>query len=246
MVQTKPDDERDQRLFDDIASHGWHMISIGEDDDGPAYSFTVGVFHSFGFPEICLAGISDIEVAGQILNAIVETMKEGETLDDWVASDEILEDYTCVFREVPLSLHEENFGYAVWYYERAPFPVLQCVWPDADGFYPWNEEFDAASVDQQPVLSGDSEWPFLEAKNLGVITTSRVLEEGLPILLVAHEDDGDWQFLCGTTNDLDHAQFVGLESLLELDPTLAQLHDLPRGWSAQRDDPSDDWERTKA
>ena len=60
-----------------------------------------------------------------------------------------------------------------------------------------------------------AKWAFADPPNLGVIPTVRVLEEGLPILLVTHdEDDGGWQFLCGTTNDAERGRIVGLDSIV--------------------------------
>jgi len=59
------------------------------------------------------------------------------------------------------------------------------------------------------------------------LTTTKVLDEGYPILLVTHdEDDGVWQFLCGTTNDPEDGRVVGLDCIYNLDPTVAQLSDL--------------------
>lgn len=46
-----------------------------------------------------------------------------------------------------------------------------------------------------------SEWPFADPTDTLAYTTNRVLNDGYPILLVSHDDDGDWQMLCGTTND---------------------------------------------
>ena len=53
MVRTKPEDDYDRKLLADIKSHGWHLIGIDDDDEGPAYVFSVGMFHTLGHPEIC-------------------------------------------------------------------------------------------------------------------------------------------------------------------------------------------------
>ena len=45
-----------------------------------------------------------------------------------------------------------------------------------------------------------SEWPFSDPTDVAAISTRRVIEEGYPILLVTHDEDGDWLILCGTTN----------------------------------------------
>jgi len=87
------------------------------------------------------------------------------------------------------------------------------------------------------------DWPFDEPENLAVITTRQVLEEGRPILLVTHdEDDGGWQFLCTLTNDPSDARVVSLKSVLDRDPSIAQIAKLPVGWRASRREKGFAWE----
>jgi hypothetical protein len=64
-------------------------------------------------------------------------------------------------------------------------------------------------------------------------TTNRVLQRS-PILLVSYDEDGDWQFLCGTTNKLGDGALVGLREILARDVALSQVADLPEGRTAQR------------
>ena len=88
------------------------------------------------------------------------------------------------------------------------------------------------------------EWPFEESPNVAVITTVKVLEQGHPVLLVTHdEDDGAWQFLCGTTNDTDDGRVVGLREMVQMDASLKDLADLPLGWRTWRATPADTWHR---
>ena len=87
-------------------------------------------------------------------------------------------------------------------------------------------------------------WPFKDDPFSDALTTIRVLEDEEPILLVSHDaDDGMWQVLCGTTNEPDDGRLTCLGCLLELDPTLAEIADLPRGWEAYRDVVGGEWHR---
>jgi hypothetical protein len=88
-----------------------------------------------------------------------------------------------------------------------------------------------------------SDWPFSDPDNAAAFTTVQVLHHGFPVLLASHDADGDWQFLCGTTTELDDCQIVCLGCALLRDPTLAELADLPLGWAAERDDASSPWRR---
>jgi hypothetical protein len=39
-----------------------------------------------------------------------------------------------------------------WYYKGSDFSVLQLVWPDKKGIFPWQIGFNPAFVHAQPVL----------------------------------------------------------------------------------------------
>lgn len=124
--------------------------------------------------------------------------------------------------------------------------MLQCLCPDKNHKYPWDSEFNAQMAESQPILATKGGWPFNEAKNSGVLTTNRVIEEGYPILLVTHDDDGDWQFLCGTINQPENGRLVCLRNIVEDHPSVADLADLPMGWRAVRDAPDQPWQRCES
>jgi hypothetical protein len=84
---------------------------------------------------------------------------------------------------------------------------------------------------------------FSEPHDLGVLTTIRVLE-GAAIVMVSHdEDDGGWQFLCGTTGDPADGRIVHLQDIIDRDPTVEEVSDLPLGWIAYRSAIGESWTR---
>lgn len=92
----------------------------------------------------------------------------------------------------------------------------------------------------------EEDWPFDQAENVAAITTVQVLERRLPILRVTHsDDDRSWAFVCGTTNDVKDGRVIGMREVLELDPTLRTIADLPPGWSAWRESVGAAWHREK-
>jgi len=91
-----------------------------------------------------------------------------------------------------------------------------------------------------------SDWPFSDPRNVAVFTTRSVVKDGMAILYVTHDaDDGSWQFHHDDHPDLAQAMLVSLESMVERDPTLAQIADLPEGWTATRKAPNENWHRQK-
>jgi hypothetical protein len=127
----------------------------------------------------------------------------------------------------------------------APSPALQCVWPDKVHRYPWHPEANEAFRQRQPLLYDPASWRFQEGSNRAVFTTKPVIHDGLPVLLVSHDKDGAWQFLCGMTNEVDDAAVVPLGSILQRDHTLVDLADLPEGWQARREKIGSAWKRKK-
>jgi hypothetical protein len=90
-------------------------------------------------------------------------------------------------------------------------------------------------------------WPFEDPKSVAVLSNVGVVREGRPILLVTHdEDDGMWQFLDGVSPPLsEHAMIVGLGEVVKIDPSVAELADLPVGWKATRRGPGAPWTRSQ-
>lgn len=86
-------------------------------------------------------------------------------------------------------------------------------------------------------------WPFQLPVNTGVFTTRQVLDNSEPIREVYHEHDGDWQLVCGTTAEAADAKLVCLGCIVETDPAIGELANLPVGWRAIRDGHGSAWTR---
>ena len=87
-------------------------------------------------------------------------------------------------------------------------------------------------------------WPFDDPPDREVITLERILDGSSPLRLVTHDaDDGEWQFLDGEHVFEEDAAVVLLGELLQFDPSLVELADLPIGWYAWRASTADPWER---
>ena len=85
-----------------------------------------------------------------------------------------------------------------------------------------------------------------ETPNGLVFSTKQVMDEGWPIRTVTHDaEDGAWQFVngFGDTDDAANIVLLHAEHVVELDPSVVDLADLPRGWVAWRRTPQDPWVR---
>ena len=91
------------------------------------------------------------------------------------------------------------------------------------------------------------DWPFEDPPNVVTITTRQIIENSEPILLVSHDDDdGSWQFLTGGSFEVADGMLILLRNMVERDPSLDELADLPLGWQAWRERQGSPWERGPA
>jgi hypothetical protein len=86
-------------------------------------------------------------------------------------------------------------------------------------------------------------WTFAVPVETATFTTIPVLERRLPIVDVYHHENGDWQFLCGTTVEEDDIKLVCLGCIVENDATILELADLPGSWRAHRASADSPWLR---
>jgi hypothetical protein len=91
-------------------------------------------------------------------------------------------------------------------------------------------------------------WPFDEPENILAFTSRDVVDLGKWIHYVSHdEDDGAWKFhsIGGAPKAKSDARLVLLKNIVERDPTVAELADLPCGWIAWRDTEEAEWQRRR-
>ncbi len=147
-----PQDDYDRAILGDIERVGWSVIQIGNEEDypGPPYSFSLGLYHTHGHPELILLGLG-AAAAGQIINDVGDAVAAGLRIEPGRVYDE--------FASVPLAFvavdpahYKEYTGYALWLYGGPDFPMLQCVWPLKSGHFPWDEGYDQRGATIQPLL----------------------------------------------------------------------------------------------
>lgn len=93
-------------------------------------------------------------------------------------------------------------------------------------------------------VSASGNWPFDQPPNAAAITLRSIVSGGAPILHVTHDsDDHGWQFLGAEDADAANACIAGMGEILAMDPSVAEVADLPPGWHAWRSSSSSPWSR---
>lgn len=135
----------------DVRRFGWSVLMITEDDQGPGWAYTVGLWHSHGVPDLAMFGL-EVEAMRSCLNTLGERIGAGRPPVAGEVRDDVIEGYPVHLKPVEHGWTEAFFGQAIGFYRRAPYPFLQVVWPDRDGHFHWSPDGDEQLARQQPQL----------------------------------------------------------------------------------------------
>lgn len=227
-------------IVENIEKHHCHIVMV-IGDHLPGFAYSIGLFESFGHPEIICFGM-DLSMMAELINDACDSIKQGNTFGTYIPYPDFLEGVDVKFVTVDQSFYGDYFNFAINYYGDENFPAMQMVWPDKENKFPWEENFYEPWKFQQPLLDRNTDFKFYEPHNLCVFTTQTVIE-GQPVLYVYHDTDGEWQF--HSTDDITDEEplTLSLESVVKLDSSINQLYDLKPGWYASRNDKESEWVR---
>lgn len=141
----------DERLNETVNRVGWMVVSVPEDEEGAAFAFTVGLHRTFAHPEILMMGQKS-ETMHAALNTVGDLVKAGNRFVDEAQSKEIFNSCVCMFRSIHRAHFSEYLGAALGFYKEEHFGALQCLWPDRNGFYPGQTEFNEHLAKRQIAL----------------------------------------------------------------------------------------------
>ncbi len=230
----------ERRIISDVGKYGFHIVTVLGDGYSPTFAYTIGLYKTYGYPELICFGLNQ-DLLHSVLWSGKELLDKQPALDQSLGYPDFIGEYDIRLLPVDKEWYKYFFGYGLWFSQGRDFPALQIVWPDKKALFPWEEGFNPSWKAKQPLLDRNLNFKFREERNVAVFTTRQVLE-GLPILRVMHENDGEWQFLCDTTHEVNDLRIVALEALTKRDTTLNELFQLPYGWQARRIIQNADWE----
>lgn len=144
----------DAKVLTEIHRDGWQTTGVLGREQGkdPDFAYSIGFFHCMGHPEVILFGLP-LDTCMKAINVIGFDVKDGIRYQiDHVYEGILRAPHRCCFKEVALRYYRDYVGYALWFYEVDPFPLMQCVWSDEEGRFPWDSGCASYVIESQPAL----------------------------------------------------------------------------------------------
>jgi hypothetical protein len=154
MQRLPPINDYEKSVLVNVERCGWHCTSVfpaAGHEETPRFSYTVGLYQSYGQPEFIIFGLSS-EISYGILGILASAAAANEMYPLETPCNALVNGYACVFVKVPETRYNDYVFSALWYNAGSEFPLYQVVWPDANGAYPWNPQTTSEFKLSQPVL----------------------------------------------------------------------------------------------
>ncbi len=125
---------------------------LATDPPRAGYTYTIGLPADVAFPELVVFGIKPVNARG-LIGLVRDQLRGGVEIPIGVELVGLLDhELRCVFAPVDLAEWGALFSTAAAWYRGEPFDVVQLVYPDPNGFLPYEAGFDQRRVASQPLI----------------------------------------------------------------------------------------------
>src|SRR5215207_3230755 len=139
-----------------IETNGWALEPVtprsDTDPPTPAYAYTIGLPALLGFPEIVVFGLTPVAANG-LCGLVIDALRGGTEIPIGVELVGLLDnELRCLFAPVDVAAHEATFGTGLAWYRGEPFDAVQMLYPDRNGFMPYEPGYEQRLRLAQPVI----------------------------------------------------------------------------------------------
>ena len=145
-------DEPERRFVADVREHGWFRTAVFADAEGPNFSYTTGFWVGADHPELIMFGLKG-ETAHEVFWNLFRDARSAKSLVVGKPTADVFGNQSAYVFPVAKRFYAEYLGWSRWFYGGDDFACLQIVWPDREGVFPWEDDFDPSFAGSQPDLT---------------------------------------------------------------------------------------------
>ena len=139
-----------------IESTGWALEAVPARPDvvapDPAYAYSIGLPAAVGFPEVAVFGLTPVAAKG-LVTLVADARRGGTEIPLGVELVGLLDnELRCIFAPIDLDTWGPLFDTATSWYRGATFEMVQMLFPDRNGWMPYESGYDERLQIAHPVI----------------------------------------------------------------------------------------------
>ena len=140
-----------------IETNGWALEPVAADGEldppRPSYAYTIGLPDAVGFPDVAILGLTPVAANG-LATLIADACRGGTEIPLNVEVIGLLDnDLRCLFAPIDAAALASWFTTSIAWHRGAAPSMVQLLYPDRNGFLPYEAGFDQRMRFAQPVLN---------------------------------------------------------------------------------------------
>ncbi|WP_263409735.1 DUF4262 domain-containing protein [Terriglobus tenax] len=151
----KGEDDYFLDILSSIEKYGLSITHVfsNEDDAFLDFSYSIGLYDTYGQPEIIVSGFP-MDLAQFVINELGRRYEDGFIPQQNTRYQDFLGGgMDVVFRLMSPTFIERMMLSSMWFYdEEIAFPAYQCICPDLNNVFPWEDGFDESWRKRQALL----------------------------------------------------------------------------------------------
>ena len=121
----------------------------------PGYCYTIGLPELAGFPNVVVFGLTPVAASG-LIRMVVDLLVAGTQIPIGVEVTGLYDSgLRAAFAEVDVEQWSELFATGIAWHRGDAFDLVQLIWPDRNGFLPYEPGFDERMRLAQPVIGSN-------------------------------------------------------------------------------------------
>lgn len=127
-------------VYDNIEKYGFHTTYVMEEIGFTPFGYSTGIYKNFNIPELFISGLPN-GLTNTLINNYVEKYKHKEVPIHQKVYD-LIDRFPVYLFEVKNELLTEYTLTSLKFYKHSDFKYLQLIFPDMNGFFPEEKEYD--------------------------------------------------------------------------------------------------------
>jgi Domain of unknown function (DUF4262) len=129
-----------KKVYDNIRDFGYHMTFVF-DDTSPSFCYSTGVYETFNIPELFISSLPE-NLSFELISNYVELFKDVKNIPLNTRIDNLSDRFPVYLIEVPLVNLAEHALASIKFYKGNNYKYLQIIFPDTEGNFPNDLEYD--------------------------------------------------------------------------------------------------------